>query len=461
MMCKEFDKMGIDKRIALIWIGQTVEILLFVAAGILYFHTAFSLGLGREDGGPDEMMRALIPRCILNGHLFPSGYDSCAIYGLGNWSYAFYPQMLAGYISAFFMFIAKSVGLSASLIFVSGRFASIVFGLIALLALDRSVAIVFSNRSNAVIFRCLAVGLLGFWPQFAFLSSYMNNDIAALSGVSVLVYALISGLKQRWTTWNCVVLALGITMCGLGYWNSYGFILMAIVIFLITVYLQNIGDRKRGLKLTATAAGLAAVAVLPWFAANVIRYHDLIGMATFRARYYQWLQDGGQQLQNPYSQGIVTLLLHSDFVRDTMQSFVAYFGSLYFAAPYALTVSYYLLGGIVSGLMLAHVTQRWRDVRFRMMVIGCVSASLITLGLFIFYALHTDYQPQGRYIIYLLIPFIIMAVVGIGDSFKVDNSISLLLTGFFLVCYIGCCLYIFAYAAQLCNWHGVQWQGNL
>lgn len=440
---------------------HVATVLLLIFAAIFYIRTAFTLGLGPNDGGPDESMRALIPRCIINGNPLPSGYDACSIYSVGNWSYAFYPQMLAGYISALFMSVAQAFGATASVTFMTGRLTSVVFGLIALVSVSRTIAVIFSGKRYTAVLEFAAIALLGFWPQFAFLSSYMNNDIVALAGVSVLVHALVSGMKTKWRLGNSIELAAGITLCGLGYWNSYGFILVAVILFIMSAWMQNLYRRKRAMQLIAIAAVISAVLVLPWFIVNIVRYHDLVGMSTFREEYYQWLQDGGEVLQHPYTSGMRMLFLKTDFVKDTAESFVGRLGYMSIITPFVFTFIYYILSGVGAGLFLAQLKLRWQSKNFRMLVVGVAVACLITLALFMYYTTHTDYQPQGRYIIYLLVPLVIASVTGIGDAAELKKPIPIAIFVFALALYIYMCIFIFQIAATEHGWNGVQWVGAL
>ncbi|PLS31862.1 hypothetical protein Uis1B_0401 [Bifidobacterium margollesii] len=439
---------------------SAIEPLVFIVLAMYYLYGAFVLESG-TGGGPDEGMRSLIPRCIINGNLLPSGYDHCAIYHLGNWSYAFYPQMLGGYFSAAFMAVAKVLGASASIVYMSGRIASVCFGLLAVFALNRTIGIIYARRNNIVLIRCIATVLLGFWPQFAFLSSYMNNDIVALSGVAVLTYALVSGLKNRWTVRSAVVLAIGIVLCGLGYWNSYGFILMAVIIFLISVCMQNRGNAMALAKIIGTAAGLSAVLILPWFMVNLVRYDDLIGMTTFHNRYEAWLNGGGLVLQHPYRHGIFDLLLKTDFVESTVDSFIGRLGYMSVVMPLKLSLIY--RAGVVVGMILAlaQFPRLWRSAGFRMMAVGWGIASSITLALFLYYTVHTDYQPQGRYIIYLLIPLVIAMVVGFVDAFRLDSRTIMAAVIVGLIVYAIMDIWFFQSAVMRYGWSGIHWKGAL
>lgn len=451
LLCKPFFKIFATK------------VILFCFIIIFYLRIAFSLGLDTYDGGPDEVMRSLLPRCIINGNLLPSGYDECAIHIVGNWSYAFYPQMISAYLSAFFMFIARALGADNSIIFMSGRLASICFSFIALLAVSRTVEIVCARCKHVFLFECVAIILLAFWPQYAFLSSYMNNDIVATAGVAVLIYALVSGMKLGWRNLYAIIFAVGVMLCGLGYWNSYGFILVFVVIFIFSVFLQRQNNIKKSFQIVGLAAIVSAVLVIPWFIINIVRYGDLTGMSVFRARMNEWIIANGRTdgLQHPYIQGVRSLLLDTDWVDSVLHSFVGNLGYMAIEMPFVFVVLYYLIIGIGFGFVLVNFSARWRSINYRMLVGGSVVGSFITVGLSLYYSTRVDYQPQGRYIIYLLIPLVIMVISGLSDSFKFHSKYSVLLIIVICCIYIAICLYFYRSTIVEYGWEGVQWSGDL
>ena len=108
------------------------RVALLACLALLYTWMAAHLGVGTMAGAPDESMRSLVPRAIAAGNLFPSGYDPEVIYFLGNWSYAFYPQALGAYLSAFFMKVTELLGFSENACFEAGRMASVCLSVVAL-----------------------------------------------------------------------------------------------------------------------------------------------------------------------------------------------------------------------------------------------------------------------------------------------------------------------------------------
>lgn len=432
--------------------------LIFLAI-CLYCFLCTKIGLDAHTGGPDEGMRSLIPRCIVDGNFFPSGFDDCATYHLGYWSYAFYPQMLAAYLSSFFMGIAKLLGCADSGVFVCGRLASVCFGAICLLAVGSAVSALFRESRYREILACFVVVLLGFWPQFAFLSSYMNNDIAALAGVSLLILALIRGLKFGWSLRNVMILCLGMVIAGLGYWNAYGFILTAAVLFVATALNQHRGNWKSALRLISGAVGLCSLCMMPFFIANFVRYGDFIGMGAFHNRYMQWIMDGGEQLQHPWTEGWKNLLTDSVFVQWTVESFIAVFGYMTTWMPYMVYLFYIVVMSVGIGLFLGRWREWGRNRYSLAFIVAMLAACIITVSLFLYYTFQVDYQPQGRYIIYLLIPLVLAVTSGIGRSMTGDvHVLGSIVMVLFMICYMALCLWCFHHAIAIAGWDGVHWE---
>lgn len=395
--------------------ARVVALLVYSA---LCLWTMSKLGVGAMDGGPDEAMRALLPQAMINGNLLPSGYDPEVIYGIGNWSYAFYPQMLGAYLSAFFMKAAQIMGLSHGVVFMSGRLASLVFGLVSIVCVSGAAGTVAERAGGGerlgALTRLIATSLLAFWPQFAFLSSYMNNDVVAFCGCSIIVYALCLGMGSGWNYRRSALLGAGVTVAALGYWNAYGFVLLGIVLYLYSCLTQNPLQGTRP-KLIALAAGIPAVCVLPFFAVNLVRYHDLLGIGAFKAEYQRWLDDGGEVLQVPYEKGVCSLLLDTDWTLLTLRSFVGFLGYMSISLPFTLVAIIFGTALLGLGAFLGRHDEFLRARRARVLTVGCALASATCVALSIYYSIQTDLQPQGRYVIYCLLPLVVASSVGLAS----------------------------------------------
>lgn len=430
--------------------------LVLIGCGIFYCYNALRLGIRAHDGAPDEAMRALVPQCIINGNIFPSGYDKCSIYPIGNWSYAFYPQMLGAYTSAFFMKIAQILSLNAEAIYTSGRLASILFGLIAVGATGKTMGMIFRNSPNVMWYKSASMLLLGFWPQFAFISSYMNNDIVALAGVSIMFFGLTSGLIIGWNLRNTLVLTFGAVCCELGYLNSYGFILVAAICFATSCFVQHKDNTKESKRLIALAFGICAIALLPFVTINIIRYHDPTGMSIFHQRMQQWEQENGTILQQPWTGGIGGLLYSSDYAQLLITSFVGYLGYMNIPIPFAGLIFYLAVALIGLGMCLNATSLLWKSSTFVWLAFVSITGSLITLFLQLYHTLRVDYQPQGRYIIYILIPLILAITIGYAKTFPIQSKISKAIFVAIIVFYIVIAVVFFVHSANLYSWSGVQ-----
>ena len=435
--------------------GNRYSLILLSFLAVAYIWIAWHLGLGIYDGGPDEVMRSLVPRCIINGNLFPTGYDRCAIYTIGNWSYAFYQQMLGSYVSALFMFIFRLFGSDASDIFVSGRLSSVFFSLIALYSIGKSVEVLFDNNRHKDILKVLAIGMVGFWPQYIFISSYMNNDIVAFSGVAIIYYGALSGIKNNWNIRNALVVSTGMVFCLLGYMNSFGFVLSFGLLCLMTLIQQNTNNLRRSFSLVGIVLLVICVFVIPFYVHNYLQYGDFFGINTFKKVYAEWVSTHERNVQNSYTGGIVNLLLHSDFVYSTFISFVGNLG--YMSIPIPIIMALYDMGLIVAGFGAFVQMFNIKDFsrRHLYVLVASVLGSVITVCLYVLYTLMTDYQPQGRYIIYLLVPMVLMFIYTIGSSRILRSKIGRYLLIISFVIFVLISVYLFKYAIINYHWSGV------
>lgn len=433
-----------------------IRCILLLGCCLFYLYIAFHMRVGAQTGGPDERMRSLIPQCIVSGHILPSGYDGCAIYDIGYWSYAFYPQLLGAYVSASFMKVAQILGLGVALTYSFGRLASVLFGLVTLFFVSQTVSLALDKSKYKGVAACGSVVILGFWPQFAFLCSYMNNEIVALSGVAILMYSMVYGGKRGWDLKSVLCLSAGIVACGLGYLNSYGFVLISVLFFIITVLSQYRENRKESWKLIFIAGGISAILVLPFFSLNLYRYHDLLGMNVFHERQLQWMQDtGSASPQHPWTEGLVSLLLRSNFVMDTFQSFVGNFG--YMAIPIPFIFCLFFFGSLLTsfGMAVPAICEAMKKTYWRLFGMGVLIACAITIFLFLYYAVCVDYQPQGRYVIYLLIPMVIVSSIGVEKGLPVEKRYVRVAFYIFCLFYAFVTIWEFKSVIAIYGWNGV------
>ena len=169
------------------------------------------------------------------------------------------------------------------------------------------------------------------------------------------------------------------------------------------------------MRLILLSALACAVCTFPFFVVNIVRYGDVIGSRAFEAQYDRWVAEGGEELLKPYTDGAFALLFgRVTFVEKTIKSFIGYFG--YFSSPLP-TAFHAFFGGsllLLTGAFLgnAQFVRRAFSKKWRLFTIGVAVACVITVCLHVWRTLTTDYQAQGRYIIDILVPWCIVAVLG-------------------------------------------------
>jgi 4-amino-4-deoxy-L-arabinose transferase-like glycosyltransferase len=411
---------------------------IFILAILVWFSLwAFNItnNLTSASSGPDEQLRILVPTYIYEHHAIPSGYDSEVIYGTGNWSYAFYPQFLGAIVSALFMTIVSIFNDSHNALIFGARFASVFFGTATVYIFGLIIRKLLYGRKYAEIYSYLAMAFLAFWPQFTFLSSYINNDIVALFGVSLILYGAILGLKDKWNIKNSVILGFGFTVCLLGYTNSYGFVLFGAVFFLLTLIKQNKNSlTKKSLLLLAIICFIPLVTAGPFYVRNALIYQgDFLGLSTFKSRTTEWELMNNRHVQTSYIQGtggdVLDLVRDDKYWQTQQESFIGKFGYMTISPSFKLLLIYeaiVILGTIGFLWMTLGIIKRYRLTRKKdelLLGLGVVMASIVTLGLSVYYSLTIDSQPQGRYIIYVLIPLLAGSVLGI--KYLIDKFVAI------------------------------------
>lgn len=167
-------------------------------------------------------------------------------------------------------------------------------------------------------------------------------------------------------------------------------------------------------------------------------------MSTFHKQYVLWLQNGGAKLQNPYFEKgeIISLLTNSDFWLTSVESFVAYFGYLTIKIGTIGYIFYLLLfyTGFLGILNLETKNLNFRN--YGLSIVSLVFGTLITFGLFIYYAYRIDFQSQGRYIMSVLPLFIVFETLGLFriNNVLIRNNIVIYLT---IIIYVLSNIYIF------------------
>ena len=131
--------------------------------------------------------------------------------------------------------------------------------------------------------RWLFAALAGFMPQALFLGTYVNTDSLALLSMGIILYSWSCYLEEGdWSLKNSILLAVGMAVCALSYYNAYGWILCSFLFFCLTVLLcreEPVKQRiaflfRRGIVIVVVTIALCGW----WFVRNAILYDgDFIG----------------------------------------------------------------------------------------------------------------------------------------------------------------------------------------
>lgn len=390
--------------------------LILIVAAFLYLTWAYFIDMGNA---PDEMMRYQIPQFIFKHDKLPTGYDEEVVYSMGNWSYAFYPQFLGAILSTLFMKIVSIFNSSEQALLFGARLTSVCFGLFTVYFTGKTVYLLTKRSKVAML---LSMVLIAFYPQFIFLSAYVNNDIIAVCGSSIIIYAMVLGMQQLWNRRSILFLSFGMIICALGYLNSYGFILIGGLYFILSSYFAIKSGKSTISKFFYNSIViflLVGICVFPFFIRNYLLYDDFLGMRTFHNEYLRWLNNGGAILQHPYrDHGTLLHLLTKDNV-TLLYSFIGLFGHMtVLMRPFEYLYYIVIFMSGLFGAIIVFISKRRKkaDLNIKkenLFIIMIVLGIFITLSLQVYYSYTIDYQPQGRYIMSVLPPLVIGTSLGL------------------------------------------------
>lgn len=395
---------------------------------LLYLTAAFSLVLKQPFGNPpDEYNRYLIPQYIARYGALPNGYEESIRIGGYGFSYAFQP-ILPYIIQGYCMRPAFLLHAPDAVLLLIARSVNVVFGLIMALFVLLLSRQWFQDKRLQYLFSFLVT----FLPQSLFIHTYVNTDSCCMMSIAVILYGLTMGIKKSFRYTHCAVLALGIIICALSYYNAYGFILSSILLFAAFFIKHRTAPPsspagKKGSKGSYVIdwpnllkkGGFISVLVLAgiswWFIRSAILYDgDILGLISRDkcASLYALPQFHPDTRITWESQGysVWDMLLQSDFINLSLLSFIGVYGPMTIVTSIWIYRFYKALfsAGILLNLLMPVISPGKPSKRpvFRAFIhINMVFCILMPLFLSVCYSYNTDYQPQGRYLLPMLIPF--------------------------------------------------------
>ena len=399
------------------------KIELIFLFGIMVYYTMWArvqpLGVS-----PDETMRYEIAQYIYKYGTLPRGDTPELLNRTWGISYAFNP-ILAYMLCAVSMKVMSFCNDHAYALLMAARMVSVACGVGTVFFAIRIAKQIFSRR-EAWMF----VLVIAFFPNMAFLSSYVNNDSLALFSGAMILYAWIRAVKEGWSWGNCTMLGVGIAICTLSYYNAYGFILCSILLFGLTILF---GEKKtwdwkelfgKGLFISAIVIVLAGW----WFVRNYFLYDgDFLGREAMSACAELHAIDGFKpsQASTPQDWGLTpfTMLFNKKplgytWINLVLRSFIGTFGAMSIMQPYGIYAMWwiFLLAGLFGTLLRAKELYAVRENghwRAQGWLNWCmVIAMIIPNVLNVYYSYTTDYQPQGRYSMPMFFPMMYLVTLG-------------------------------------------------
>lgn len=364
---------------------------------------------------PDEFMKWDICKYIYENNTIPRGGDEAIRNEMWGISYAFQP-ILTYMIGAVFMKIMA--------IFTTNEFALVVAArLVSTISMTAVIyfAMKISEKLFKGIYKYLFVAFIAFQPIMPFLASYINNDSTALLATTIIIYLWILGLESNWKNKHCILLGIILGFCALTYFNAYGYILCSIILCLVSV-ISNKMKLKDIIQKVLIVAICAFLIAGWWFIRNAVIYNgDFLGVQTQNEYGDKYALDEYKpstrltfQKQNI---GIFNMIFKYSWLDTTLRSFIGIFGYNSIVMSYKIYNIYFLvwlisiIGCIIQFKKLFIYNKKEKN-KYILNYIFVLSI-IIPILLSIIYSYMSDFQPQGRYIVGIIVPFTYFVVSGI------------------------------------------------
>lgn len=385
-------------------------IVLPVVLCFLYLIWAFVLPVSKA---PDEFTRLQVPFFIINNGFLPNGFEESIRNRIWGISYAFTTYGASLIALPFIKFASLFTDNMEALIF-AARIPSCLFGSLTVAVLMKaSNYIGFNLRSRLLL--GISMGLL---PQFAFLSSYHNQDIFSIFCASLVVLSWVKAIRDGWSVKVCVYMGTSLGLLALSYYFAYTLIPLSVVFFFITAKWQKLSFKR--MIQYAFLIFAVAFAIAGWFfVRNFIIYDgDFFG----RRAYYECSEAYAMDDYKPSNhitakmegKTILAVLFSAEWLWMTFESCISYLGYMQFPLPewaYVLPLIIFCFAFCFSFKFC--VLQRGSEL-FE----GCAKGSSYTALLWFllailsfstlilsgYYSWSADWEPQGRYIICAWIP---------------------------------------------------------
>ncbi len=372
--------------------------------------------------GPDEGMKMDICQYIANHGKLPHGGEEEIRNPIWGISYGFTP-ILSYIIGGLFVKIASNFTSDIHILYIVARLVSVLCITAMSIVNIKIGEKLFKNKYYKWFFIVLTSAL----PQIIFIGSYINNDSLALLSISIIIYAWLNGLENKWNIKTCIIFSIGLALCALSYYNAYGYILTSVILFIASYFINknenNKFDFKNMFKKGIIIAGITFLLCGWWFIRNAVIYKgDFLGLSTEEEYSEQYAMEEFKPTNRKTPQntnmGLFNMLFKKGWVIVTLKSFVGVFGTMIITMGTKFYLLYFgvfaigIIGYISRFYKLKHIKE---DKNKSLLEIIFGINIVIPIGLSIYYSYCNDFQPQGRYIMPMLIPFMYFVVLGLEN----------------------------------------------
>ena len=391
-----------------------------------------------------------IPQFIYEHGSLPRGDDPLIRNEDWGTSYAFNP-ILSYMASAVLMKGMSLFTTNEWMLLLSARFVNVLLGALMAWVVLKAAKLLFPRR-YAWMFTALVV----FLPGNVILYSYVNCDALAMCSTAIIFYSWVKAYKEGWNWTTCAVSAIGMGLCFLSYYNAYGFILTTFFFFVGTMLTdQEKAPKERWKEMIQKGLFIlviVCVIALWWFIRNAILYHgDFLGRETSsacaelyaRAKYKPsnsktFQKKGDSMLCMIFYRPVY---LEHDWLVTVLYSFVGAFGYNKIYLSKMIIVPYLCCLGI-GLILMRNCCQRdfffWNADGTQTAIAGKtkrkwsktgwftwanVFALLIPNYLNAYYSYSSDFQPQGRYSMPMLIPLMYFVTKGVQAFLKREKKL--------------------------------------
>jgi 4-amino-4-deoxy-L-arabinose transferase-like glycosyltransferase len=228
------------------------------------------------------------------------------------------------------------------------RLAAIPLGLVTVYAAYRTARVLFPGDAFMTV---TVPAFVAFQPQISYEAAMVNNDIAAIAITSLLIWAIVVGMRNQFPVKLCLVIGL---LLGAGLLAKGT--TMAIVPVVGLAVLLAVGWRDwRGLVVRGAAIGIpAALLAAPWYLFLQRTYGDFSGLARVEELQY-WNGPMGS---------FFSLLTNPNFVLGRFRETWGEFGwrLIHLSVPLLWAIAIPTIAALVGVLIYSYTTWRGRSI---------------------------------------------------------------------------------------------------